>query len=52
MGFEKKYLTPNPFSFMVLQDVRPLTNFFEKRVTEYSKGFDTSRGAVTFAETF
>jgi ribonucleoside-diphosphate reductase beta chain len=52
MGFKKRYLTKNPFSFMVLQDVQPLTNFFEKRVTEYSKGFDTSRGAVSFAEAF
>jgi len=52
MGFSKKYLTKNPFSFMVLQDVQPLTNFFEKRVTEYSKGFESSRNAVTFAEAF
>lgn len=52
LGFQKRYHTKNPFSFMVLQDVQPLTNFFEKRVTEYSKGFDSSRGAVTFAEAF
>lgn len=52
LGFRRRYLSKNPFSFMVLQDVQPLTNFFEKRVTEYSKGFDSSRGAVTFAETF
>lgn len=45
MGFAKKYLAKNPFSFMVLQDVQPLTNFFEKRVTEYSKGFESNRGA-------
>jgi len=37
MGFKKRYLAKNPFSFMVLQDVQPLTNFFEKRVTEYQK---------------
>jgi ribonucleoside-diphosphate reductase beta chain len=52
MGFPKRYYTKNPFSFMVLQDVQPLTNFFEKRVTEYSKGFESSRGSVTFAEVF
>jgi ribonucleotide reductase beta subunit family protein with ferritin-like domain len=52
MGFQRRYLSKNPFSFMVLQDVQPLTNFFEKRVTEYSKGFDSSRNAVTFAESF
>lgn len=52
MGFPKRYMTKNPFSFMVLQDVQPLTNFFEKRVTEYSKGFDSNRNSVTFAENF
>jgi len=52
MGFSKKYLSRNPFSFMLLQDVQPLTNFFEKRVTEYSKGFDSSASAVSFSETF
>ncbi len=52
LGFKKRYLTKNPFSFMVLQDVQPLTNFFEKRVTEYSKGFDTSKSAVSFEMDF
>lgn len=52
MGFKRKYLTKNPFPFMVLQDVQPLTNFFEKRVTEYSKGFEANRSSVTFAEEF
>lgn len=52
MGFKKQYHMKNPFEFMVLQDVQSLTNFFEKRVTEYSKGFDASRGAVNFEETF
>ena len=52
LGYKKRYLTKNPFSFMVLQDVQPLTNFFEKRVTEYSKGFDTSKAAVSFEMDF
>lgn len=52
MGFQKKYHAKNPFPFMVLQDVQPLTNFFEKRVTEYSKGFESNPSAVTFAESF
>jgi ribonucleoside-diphosphate reductase beta chain len=52
LGFAKKYKAKNPFPFMVLQDVQPLTNFFEKRVTEYSKGFETSRTAVVFNEAF
>jgi ribonucleoside-diphosphate reductase beta chain len=52
MGFKRHYLAKNPFQFMVLQDVQSLTNFFEKRVTEYSKGFDSSRSAVNFSESF
>jgi ribonucleoside-diphosphate reductase beta chain len=52
MGFKKKYFAKNPFPFMLLQDVQPLTNFFEKRVTEYSKGFESNRGSVTFSEAF
>lgn len=52
MGFGKKYGSKNPFPFMVLQDVQPLTNFFEKRVTEYQKGFNTDKGSVVFDEAF
>ena len=52
LGFQKRYFAKNPFSFMVLQDVQPLTNFFEKRVTEYSKGFESSRSSVSFSESF
>ena len=52
MGLPKKYLTRNPFPFMVLQDVQPLTNFFEKRVTEYQKGFELRKESVVFDEAF
>jgi len=52
MGFKKQYFAKNPFPFMVLQDVQPLTNFFEKRVTEYSKGMTSNRGSVSFTDTF
>ncbi len=52
MGFVRKYGSKNPFSFMVLQDVQPLTNFFEKRVTEYQKGFETKKESVVFDEAF
>jgi ribonucleoside-diphosphate reductase beta chain len=52
LGFRKKYFAKNPFSFMVLQDVQPLTNFFEKRVTEYQKGLDMGKGGIVFDETF
>lgn len=52
LGYKKRYNARNPFPFMVLQDVQPLTNFFEKRVTEYQKGFGANRGAVVFDEAF
>lgn len=52
LGFKKMYNAKNPFSFMVLQDVQPLTNFFEKRVTEYQKGFQTNEGAISFNDAF
>jgi len=52
LGMKKRYNVRNPFTFMVLQDVQPLTNFFEKRVTEYQKGFDVKEGSVKFDEAF
>jgi len=52
LGYPKKYLAKNPFPFMVLQDVQSLTNFFEKRVTEYQKGFSATKQAVVFDEAF
>jgi ribonucleoside-diphosphate reductase beta chain len=52
LGYARKYLSKNPFSFMVLQDLQPLTNFFEKRVTEYQKGMESNRAAVVFNESF
>ena len=38
LGFEKRYGTRNPFSFMALQDVQEVTNFFERRVSAYQTG--------------
>lgn len=52
MGFEKKYNTSNPFSFMMLQDVQSLTNFFEKRVTEYQKGLTVKMDDISFDVAF
>lgn len=52
LGYAKRYHARNPFPFMVLQDVQPLTNFFEKRVTEYQKGFGATKEAVVFDEAF
>jgi ribonucleoside-diphosphate reductase beta chain len=38
LGFSKRYGTRNPFSFMDLQDVQEVTNFFERRVSAYQVG--------------
>jgi ribonucleoside-diphosphate reductase beta chain len=34
-GIKKRYGTRNPFSFMELQDVQELANFFERKVSAY-----------------
>lgn len=43
------YHSENPFSFMELQDVQELTNFFERRVAAYQVGVS---GSVEFGEDF
>ena len=35
LGMQKAYGAKNPFSFMDLQDVQELANFFERRVSAY-----------------
>lgn len=37
LGCEKQYNTANPFDFMEMISLEGKTNFFEKRVSEYSK---------------
>lgn len=49
LGFEPTYGSNNPFSFMELQDVQSLTNFFERRVSEYQLGVT---GEVSLDEEF
>jgi ribonucleoside-diphosphate reductase beta chain len=49
LGMTPQYNVANPFDFMILQSMQPLTNFFERRVTEYS--VDTA-GSVAFDEDF
>ena len=44
-----KYGSKNPFSFLDLQDVQEVTNFFERRVSSYSVGVE---GSVAFNESF
>ena len=48
-GFEHVYGTENPFDFMRALDVQNVTNFFEKRVSEYQRPTDR---ALSFDESF
>ncbi len=49
LGLPKRYFTRNPLSFMDLQDVQEVTNFFERRVSAYQVGVT---GDVVFDATF
>jgi ribonucleoside-diphosphate reductase beta chain len=49
LGMPKRYGTKNPFSFMDLQDVQEVTNFFERRVSAYQVGVT---GSVVLDATF
>ena len=47
--FDRVFNTENPFDFMRALDVQGVTNFFEKRVSEYQKPTDR---ALTFDDAF
>lgn len=47
--FERVFNTENPFDFMRALDVQNVTNFFEKRVSEYQRPKDRS---IAFDEAF
>ena len=47
--FERVYNTKNPFDFMRALDVQNVTNFFEKRVSEYQRPTDR---ALSFDDVF
>ena len=49
LGMEKRYGAKNPLSFMDLQDVQEVTNFFERRVSAYQVGVG---GEVAFDASF
>src|SRR5688572_24942600 len=49
LGLPKIYNAKNPFSFMDLQDVQELANFFERRVSAYQVAV---AGDVSFNEAF
>ena len=49
LGLEPLYGSPNPLTFMELQDVQELSNFFERRVSAYQVGVT---GEVAFDDDF
>jgi ribonucleoside-diphosphate reductase beta chain len=49
LGIAPVFRAKNPFSFMDLQDVQELTNFFERRVSAYQTAV---QGEVLFHESF
>lgn len=49
LSIPARYKSKNPFSFMELQDMQELANFFERRVSAYQTGVS---GAVSFDESF
>ncbi len=49
LGISPAFHTKNPFSFMELQDVQELTNFFERRVSSYQSAVS---GEVAFHDDF
>ena len=51
LGNDKVYNVTNPFDFMDMISLQGKTNFFEKRVSDYSKaGVNTSSNATDSAE--
>jgi ribonucleoside-diphosphate reductase beta chain len=49
LGIPPRYGSPNPLTFMDLQDVQELSNFFERRVSAYQVAVS---GSVSFDEEF
>jgi ribonucleoside-diphosphate reductase subunit M2 len=55
LGCEKLYNVTNPFDWMDMISLQGKTNFFEKRVSEYSKagvGVDATQQQIAFDEDF
>ena len=55
LGYEKNYNTTNPFDWMEMISLQGKTNFFEKRVSEYSKngvGVEATQQVISFDEDF
>lgn len=52
LGIPKIYKVTNPFDFMELISLEGKTNFFEKKVSEYSKPMNQDASKITFDEEF
>jgi len=55
LGYDKRYNTVNPFDWMESISLQGKTNFFEKRVSEYSKsgvGVEANQQVISFDEDF
>jgi ribonucleoside-diphosphate reductase subunit M2 len=52
LGLQKIYKVSNPFDFMELISLEGKTNFFEKKVSEYSKPMNQDASKITFDEDF
>ena len=52
LGYSKIYNTENPFQFMELISLENKTNFFEKRVAEYSLGRVGNNNEIKFNDSF
>ena len=52
LGYAKLYNSTNPFDFMDLISLEGKTNFFEKKVSEYSRLTDVKNTVIKFDEEF
>lgn len=55
LGYSKLWNATNPFDWMDMISLQGKTNFFEKRVSEYSKsgvGVDQDKQCIAFDEDF
>lgn len=48
MGYDKQFHSPNPFDFMEMISIEGKTNFFEKRVSDYSLSSNNRENAFNF----
>jgi len=52
LGYKKIYNVSNPFEFMELISLEGKTNFFERKVSEYSLSNKNSENAFEISEDF